>query len=65
MPLMIASASAGTYDGITSALTTSAQQVANSALSAIAGVVPIALTVMGAGVVIGVGIKIFKTVVRK
>lgn len=63
MPIMIAEA--GTYDAITSALTTAAQNVASSALSAIAGVVPIALTVMGAGVVIAVGIKVFKTVVRK
>lgn len=58
-------ATAGTYDSITTALTSAAQDVATSSLSAIAGVVPIALTVMGAGVVIAVGIKIFKTVVKK
>lgn len=63
MPIMIAEA--GTYDTITSALTTAAQDVANSAMGAIGGVVPIALTVMGAVVVISVGIKVFKTVVKK
>lgn len=63
MPIMIASA--GTYDSITSALTSSAQEVADSTMGAISGVVPIALTVMGAVIVISIGIKVFKTVVKK
>lgn len=58
-------ASAGTYDSITTSLTSAAQEVATAALGAIGSVVPIALTVMGAGVVIAVGVKVFKTVVKK
>lgn len=45
-----------------SALTTAFTAVAADATSAISGVLPIALPIMGAIVVVGVGIRIFKKV---
>lgn len=44
------------------ALTTAFSTVASDALSAIQSILPIALPVMGAIVVVGVGIRIFKKV---
>ena len=38
---------------------------ASDALSAIQQILPVALPVMGAAIVVAVGIKIFKTVVKK
>lgn len=58
-------ATASSYDSLITALTTAAQSAADAAMSAIGAVVPVALTVMGAGVVITVGIKIFKRVTSK
>ena len=51
--------SAGT---VISALTGAMQTAANDALSAIQSILPIALPILGAIVVVGVGIKIFKKV---
>lgn len=47
---------------ITTALTTAFTDVAGDCMDAIAAVLPVALPVMGAIVVIGIGIKIFKKV---
>jgi len=47
---------------VTSALSTAFQTVANDCLSAIEAILPIALPVLGALVVVGIGIKIFKQV---
>lgn len=46
-------------------LTSSLSTVASDALSAIGTIMPVALTVMGAIVVINVGIRIFKKVTGK
>ena len=54
-------ASAGVVSAITSALST----VASDAQSAIASVLPIALPIMGAVVVVGIGIRVFKKVTGK
>lgn len=45
-----------------SALTSAFSTVASDALSAVQGILPIALPVLGALIVVGVGIKIFKKV---
>lgn len=50
---------------VTSALSTAFQTVANDCLSAIEAILPIALPVLGALVVVGIGIKIFKKVTGK
>lgn len=50
---------------ITSTLTTSLSTVANDVMSVISAVLPYALTVVGAGLVVTLGIKIFKKVAGK
>ena len=52
-------------EAVTSALTSSFTSVATSLTGLIGDILPIALPVVGAVLVIGVGIKIFKTVVKK
>lgn len=47
---------------VVSALTSAFSTVASDALSAIQGILPIALPVLGAIIVVGIGIKIFKKV---
>lgn len=47
-------------EGIVTSLTTSIGTFADSAMSAIAGIVPVALPIMGALVVVGIGIKAFR-----
>lgn len=47
---------------VTSALTSAFQSVASDCLSAIQAILPIALPVLGALVVVSVGIRIFKKV---
>lgn len=49
---------------VTSALTTALTSIASDAQAAIAGVLPVALPVMGAIVVIGIGVKVFKRFVK-
>lgn len=49
---------------ITTALTTAFSTVASDSMDAIKAVLPIALPVMGAILVIGIGIKIFKKVTK-
>lgn len=51
--------------GVTGALTTAFTSIASDAMSAISAVLPIALPIMGAIVVVTVGIKIFKKVTSK
>lgn len=47
-------------EGIVTALTTAIGTFADSAMSAIASIVPVALPIMGALVVVGIGIKAFR-----
>lgn len=51
--------------GVTSALTTSFTEVASSLTGLIGDILPIALPVVGGVLVVGIGIKIFKSVVKK
>lgn len=52
----------GAESAVVSALTTAMTTTADECKSAIAAVLPVALPVMGAIVVVGIGIKIFKKV---
>ena len=52
-------------ESVTTALTTSFTAVANSITGVIGDVLPIALPVVGAMIVVTTGIKIFKKVVSK
>lgn len=52
-------------EGVTTALTTAFTSVASSLTGLIGDVLPIALPVVGGVLVVGVGIKIFKSVVKK
>lgn len=47
-------------EGIVTALTTAIGTFATSAMGAIASIVPVALPIMGALVVVGIGIKAFR-----
>lgn len=47
---------------VVSALTTAFTSVASDAQSAIAAILPIALPILGAIIVVGIGIRIFKKV---
>lgn len=51
-------------EAVTTALTGALTTVATGATSAIGDVLPIALPVMGAIVVIGIGVKVFKRFVK-
>ena len=62
MGVSVLAAEAGTVAGVTTALTSGITTVAGDAMSAIASVVPVALPIMGAVVVVGIGIKVFKKV---
>lgn len=50
---------------ISGALTTAMGTIATDATSAVAAILPVALPVLGIGVVVGLGIKIFKKVTSK
>ncbi len=50
---------------VTSALTDGLGTVATDALSSISAIVPVALPIMGAGIVITIAIKMFKKVSNK
>lgn len=54
-----------TIETVTNALKTGVSDIASDAMGAIAGIVPVALPVMGAIVVVGIGIRIFKKVSSK
>lgn len=54
-----------TISNVTGALTTALGTVASDAMSAISAILPIALPVVGAVVVVMLGIKIFKKVTNK
>lgn len=51
-----------TISAITSAVTTALAGVQSDAMSLIASVLPYALTVMGAVIVVSIGIRVFKRV---
>ena len=53
---------ATTMSDVVSALTTAMGTVATSALSAISGVIPVAAPVLGAILIVGIGIKAFKRI---
>ena len=55
----------GSMDSITSAVSTGLAGVQSNAMSLIGTVLPYALTVMGAILVVGIGIKVFKKVTGK
>lgn len=59
------STSTSTIETVTNALKSGITDIASDAMNAIAGVVPVALPVMGAIVVVGIGIRIFKKVSSK
>lgn len=54
-----------TMSTITTALTTALQSVSNNAMSVIADVLPYALTIVGAVMVVTIGIRVFKKVGSK
>lgn len=62
MGIALAANEAGTIATVTSALTTGITTIAGDAMSAVGSVVPVALPIMGAIVVVGIGIKVFKKV---
>lgn len=47
-------------EGITTALTTAIAGFASDAMGAISSIIPVALPIMGALVVVGIGIKAFR-----
>lgn len=51
-----------TMAAVVTALTTGFTDVATQSLSAITGILPVALPVLGAIVVVGIGIRLFKRV---
>lgn len=55
---------AATMETVTTALKTAMTSVANGAMGAIGDILPIALPVMGAIVVVGIGVKVFKKFVK-
>lgn len=61
---LLETAPAATMETVTSALTTAMTSVANGAMGAIGDILPIALPVMGAIVVVGIGVKVFKKFVK-
>ena len=52
-------------EAVTTALTTGISTIASDAMSAIGAVIPVALPIMGAIAVVGIGLKIFKKVSTK
>lgn len=62
MPVMLAAEATGptTMEAITIALVTAISTTASNAMDAIAKILPVALPVMGAVVVVTIGIRVFK-----
>ena len=60
MAVMAAAETPSAMEGVTTALTTGITTIASSATDAIAKVLPVALPVMGAIVVVTIGIRVFK-----
>lgn len=52
--------SGGTYDEVSGAMVTAVTSIASSALGAIGDIVPVAAPVLGAMLIISIGIKTFK-----
>ena len=59
MPVF-ASSVGGTYDTVSSSMVTAVTSMANAGLAAIGDIVPVAAPVLGAMVIIGIGIRAFK-----
>ena len=60
MAVMAAAETPSAMEGVTTALTTGITTIASNATDAIAKVLPVALPVMGAIVVLTIGIRVFK-----
>lgn len=60
MAVMAAAETPSAMEGVTTALTTGITTIASNATDAIAKVLPVALPVMGAIVVVTIGIRVFK-----
>ena len=58
-------AAEGDVSAVTTALTAGISSIANDAMSAIGSVIPLALPIVGAIVVVSVGIKVFRKVTGK
>ena len=56
---------ATTMSDVVTALSTALGTVATSAMSAISGIVPVAAPILGAILVVGIGIKAFKKITGK
>lgn len=65
MNLGLLAADASTTSTVTSALKTGITTIATDASTAIGDVIPVALPIMGAMVIVSVGIKVFKKVTGK
>lgn len=52
--------SGGTYDTVSSSMVSAVTSMANAGLAAIGDIVPVAAPVLGAMVIIGIGIRAFK-----
>lgn len=52
-------------EAVTTALTSGISTIAGDAMSAVGAVVPVALPIMGAIAVVGIGIKVFRKVTGK
>lgn len=60
MPVFASSGGTGTYDTVSSSMVTAVTSMANAGLAAIGDIVPVAAPVLGAMVIIGIGIRAFK-----
>lgn len=58
-------AAEGDVSSVTTALTAGVTSIASDAMSAIGSVIPVALPIMGAVVVVGIGLKVFRKVTGK
>lgn len=56
---------ASSISTVTEALTNGISTIGTDAMSAVGSVIPVALPIMGAIVVVGIGIKVFKKVAGK
>lgn len=67
-PVLLGSVTSFAADGAdasVTALTTACSSIAGSATSGINAVIPIALPLVGVGLVIGIGLKVFKRIAAK
>lgn len=64
MPVLLAAEGVG-MDAVTSAIVSGVSGIAESGMTTVGSVIPVALPIMGALVVVGIGIKVFKKVTGK